>query len=89
MFRSVGQVPPIFRRDRLNDVILLELPVISCKKTDKAGEGFVGRILKWLIYLAIIGAVALVAYAYVGPFFGADFSPPQTEIRQPVTLDAD
>ncbi|WP_439523521.1 hypothetical protein [Marivita sp.] len=47
-----------------------------------------GRILKLLIYLLIIGALALVAYAYVGPFFGADFSPPQTEVRQPVTLDA-
>ena len=48
-----------------------------------------GRIARGLIYLFIIGAVALVAYAYVGPFFGADFSPPQTEVRKPVTLDAD
>lgn len=47
-----------------------------------------GRIVKWLIYLAVLGGFALVAYAYVGPFFGADFSPPQTEVRQPVTLDA-
>ncbi|MBM2322092.1 MULTISPECIES: hypothetical protein [Marivita] len=47
-----------------------------------------GRIIKWLIYLGILGALALVAYAYVGPYFGADFSPPQTEVRQPVTLDA-
>jgi hypothetical protein len=48
-----------------------------------------GRIIKWLIYLGALGAVALVAYAYVGPYFGADFSPPQTEVRKPVTLDAD
>ncbi|WP_292288328.1 hypothetical protein [Marivita sp.] len=48
-----------------------------------------GRILKWLIYLLILGALALVAYAYLGPYFGADFSPPQTKVRQPVTLDAD
>ncbi len=48
-----------------------------------------GRIIKWLIYLLIIGVIALIAYAYVGPYFGADFSPPQTEVRQPVTLDAD
>lgn len=48
-----------------------------------------GRIIKWLIYLLILGALALVAYAYVGPYFAADFSPPQTEVRQPVTLDAD
>ncbi|MFP7672924.1 hypothetical protein ACG74X_06155 [Marivita sp. S0852] len=47
-----------------------------------------GRVIKWLIYLLIIGGLALVAYAYVGPYFGADFSPPQTEIRKPVTLDA-
>lgn len=47
-----------------------------------------GRIIKWLIYLLIIGGLALVAYTYVGPYFGADFSPPQTEVRQPVTLDA-
>jgi hypothetical protein len=48
-----------------------------------------GRIIKWLIYLLILGALALIAYAYIGPYFGADFSPPQTEVRQPVTLDAD
>ena len=48
-----------------------------------------GRIIKWLIYLLILGALALIAYAYIGPYFGADFSPPQNEVRQPVTLDAD
>jgi hypothetical protein len=47
------------------------------------------RIIKWLIYLGILGAIALVAYAYVGPFFGADFSAPSREIREPVVLDAD
>lgn len=46
------------------------------------------RILKWLFYLVVLGAIGLIAYAYIGPFFGADFSPPQTEIRQPVELDA-
>ncbi|MCE0504951.1 MULTISPECIES: hypothetical protein [unclassified Roseivivax] len=48
-----------------------------------------GRLLKWLFYLVILGGIALVAYAYLGEFFGADFSPPQAEIRQPVDLDAD
>lgn len=48
-----------------------------------------GRIIKWLVYLLVLGGLALVAYAYIGPYFGADFSPPQTEVRQPVTLDAD
>lgn len=46
-----------------------------------------GRIVKWLLYLLALGAIALIAYAYVGPYFGADFSPPQTEVRQPVELD--
>ncbi|SMC43617.1 hypothetical protein [Primorskyibacter flagellatus] len=47
-----------------------------------------GRILKWVFYLLVLGAIALVAYAYVGPFFGADFSAPASEIREPVTLNA-
>ncbi|ETX30621.1 hypothetical protein [Roseivivax isoporae] len=48
-----------------------------------------GRILKWLFYLAVLGAILLVGYAYVGPYFGADFSPPQTEVRQPVDLNVE
>ncbi|MDU8929806.1 hypothetical protein RXV86_20660 [Alisedimentitalea sp. MJ-SS2] len=47
-----------------------------------------GRIIKWLLILAVLGGIALVAYAYVGPFFGADFSPPTQEIRQTIELDA-
>ena len=45
------------------------------------------RLIKLLFYLAILGGIGLVGYAYIGPFFGADFSAPQTEIREPVTLD--
>lgn len=45
------------------------------------------RLIKWLIYLAILGFIALVGYAYIGPFFGADFSPPQNEIRQEIILE--
>ena len=45
-------------------------------------------LLKWMVYLLCLGLVALVAYTYVGPYFGADFSPPRTEMRLPVTLDA-
>ncbi len=48
-----------------------------------------GRLLKYLFYLAVLGFVALVGYAYVGPYFGVDFSAPQSEVRVPVTLDAD
>ena len=45
------------------------------------------RLIKWLFFLVILGFAALVIYAYVGPFFGADFSPPQTEIRDSVILE--
>ena len=47
------------------------------------------RILKWLIFMAILGAIGLTAYAYVGPHFGVDFTPPKVEIRKPVVLDAE
>ena len=48
-----------------------------------------GRLIKLLIYLAILGFIALVGYAYVGPYFGVDLSAPQSEIRAPVVLNAD
>lgn len=47
-----------------------------------------GRLIKYLFYLLILAAIGLVVYAYLGPWFGADFSPPHAEIRQPVTLHA-
>ncbi|MEM9580731.1 MAG: hypothetical protein AAF891_08590 [Pseudomonadota bacterium] len=47
----------------------------------------IGRLIKWLIYLAILACIALIAYAYLGPFFGADFSAPLREIRVPVDID--
>jgi len=46
-----------------------------------------GRIIKWLLILAILAIIALVAYAYIGPFFGADFTPPSQEIRKTIELD--
>lgn len=45
-----------------------------------------GRLLKWLFYLLVLGLLALIAYVYVGPYFGADFDPAQDEIRVPVQL---
>lgn len=48
-----------------------------------------GRIFKLLFFLSIIGFIGLVGYAYVGEYFGANFSPPQTETRVPVTLDTE
>ncbi|MCV3270992.1 hypothetical protein [Roseobacter sinensis] len=47
------------------------------------------RLFKLLVFLLVVGGIGLVGYAYVGPFFGADFSAPQDEVRVPVTLDAD
>lgn len=46
------------------------------------------RLIKLLFLLAILAFAGLVAYAYVGPYFGVDFSAPQSEVREPVTLDA-
>lgn len=48
-----------------------------------------GRLIKLLLFLIIVGIASLVAYAYVGPFFGAEFAPDQTETRMPVTLGTD
>jgi hypothetical protein len=59
-------------------------------KQQNSGQAVImGKLFKLLIFLAIIGFIGLVGYAYVGPFFGVDFSPEQTETRQPVTLTAD
>ena len=48
-----------------------------------------GRLIKYLFYLLILAGIGLVGYAYVGPYFGVDFSPPSQEIREPVVLDAE
>ncbi len=47
------------------------------------------RLIKYLFYLALLGGVALVGYAYIGPFLGADFSAPQKEVTQSVVLPLD
>lgn len=48
-----------------------------------------GRLIKLLVVLMILGFIGLVGYAYLGPFFGVSFAPDQVEIRQPVTLSSD
>lgn len=48
-----------------------------------------GKLIKFLIFLTILGIIALIGYAYVGPFFGADFAPQPVETRVPVTLDTE
>ncbi|WP_099823206.1 hypothetical protein [Oceaniglobus indicus] len=43
-----------------------------------------GRILKLLVFLAVVGFAALSGYAYLG-----DLGPEQGEVVVPVTLNAD
>lgn len=45
------------------------------------------KFFKFILYLCGLGFIALVAYAYIGEFFGADFSPPSDEIRQEIILE--
>ncbi len=45
------------------------------------------KLLKWILILAVLAAIALTAYAYLGPMFGADFSPDHKEIRQEIILE--
>lgn len=47
------------------------------------------RLIKYLLFLIILAAIALFGYAYLGPWFGADFSAPVQEVRKPVVLDAE
>lgn len=42
------------------------------------------RLIKALFALAILGFAGLAGYAYLG-----DMAPAQTEVRQPVVLNAD
>ncbi len=45
------------------------------------------RLIKGILILAVLGFLAFVAFAYLGPLlFPAEFAPPLEEIRQPVTL---
>ncbi len=48
-----------------------------------------GRLFKLLLYLVVFAFIGLVGYAYLGPYFGVDFSAPQSEIREPVTLETE
>jgi hypothetical protein len=43
-----------------------------------------GRLFKLLVILAVLGAAALVGYAYLG-----DLEPAQSRVTDPVTLDLD
>ena len=43
-----------------------------------------GRLIKLVFLLVILGFIGLVGFAYLG-----DLSPQQVEVTQPVTLDVD
>jgi hypothetical protein len=47
---------------------------------------YMGKLIKLLFFLLVFGFIGLVAYAYLGPFFGANFAPDQIEVREPVQL---
>ncbi len=47
------------------------------------------KLIKLLFYLMVLAFIGVVVYAYLGPWFGSDFTAPQSEMRVPVTLDAD
>jgi hypothetical protein len=52
------------------------------KNTRKSDH--MGRIIKALLLLVILGFLALIAYAYLG-----DLTPVQGEVKKPVVLNAD
>lgn len=46
------------------------------------------RLIKFLLVLIILGGIALIAFAYVGPiFFPSDFAAPTAPMTLPITLD--
>ena len=51
---------------------------------EQKGKQMMGRIIKLLLFLLVIGFVGLIGYAYLG-----DLSPNQSESREPVTLDVE
>ena len=45
------------------------------------------KLLKYFFYLLVVAAIALVGFAYLGPFFGVDFSAHMQTIELPLALD--
>ena len=45
------------------------------------------RLLKYIFYLSFMAAIVFVGFAYLGPFFGIDFSAPIQTIELPLALD--
>jgi hypothetical protein len=51
---------------------------------NERGKRDMGRLLKLLLFLLVLGFAGLVGYAYLG-----DISPEQTDVSDPVDLNAD
>lgn len=48
------------------------------------------RLIKVIFFLAVLAGAALIAYAYVGPFFFEDdFAPPIRTVTEPVVLETE
>lgn len=58
-------------------------------RIERGDEQMIGKLIKYLIYLIIIAIIGVISYAYIGPYFGVDFSAQQSEVRKPVVLNAD
>ncbi len=58
------------------------------KGGERDQEQAMWRLIKVLLVLAVLAGIALVAYAYVGPFvMPDDFQAPVRDVTQPVDLD--
>ena len=75
----------------LNGVNHREMPYINRRKpaADRRHRGTKGRrmigfLFKTIGVLLVLGAIGLTGYAYLG-----DLSPDQSDVVQPVTLDAE
>ena len=44
-------------------------------------------LVKYLFFILVLLFVSVVAYAYIGPYLGVDFSAPQEDIRVPIVID--
>ena len=73
----------------VNGASLRKMPYIkrmharSIQDQQTGYDGFMIRIFKFFFFLAVIGALGLVGFAYLG-----DLSPVQTEVKEQISLDA-
>ena len=56
----------------------------AARAVKNKGAHLMMRLIKFLFFLGLLGFLGLVGFAYLG-----DLQPPQTDVTQPVTLDAE